>query len=239
MKSVIDCDVLILAGGLGTRLKSVVSDVPKPLAPVAGRPFLQHVLDRLAGQGARRIILSVGHMADKIVDFFGSDYAGMSIVYAHESEPLGTGGAMAYAVGLCESADLLVLNGDTFLGLDYGAFVFDAREKQARLSIVVRAVNDVSRYGSCKVSDGFLSSFSEKGASGPGFINGGVYYMSSDLFASIDPGAKKFSFESDYVALKLAQLQPAAYVADGYFIDIGVPEDYARAQSDFAHGSAG
>ncbi len=239
MKPVIDCDVLILAGGLGTRLKSVVSEVPKPMAPVAGRPFLRHILDRLAEQGARRIILSVGHMADKIVDFFGSNYAGMSLVYASETEPLGTGGAIAYAAGFCKSPDFLVLNGDTFLSLDYGLFVRDARGKGALLSIVVRAVDEASRYGSCKVAKGFLTSFSEKDISGPGFINGGVYYMSSDLFSKFEPGAKRFSFESDYVGPKLHQIHPAAYIADGYFIDIGVPEDFARAQVDFSLGSAG
>lgn len=231
-----NCDVIILAGGLGTRLREVVPDLPKPMAPVAGRPFLAHILDRLSQHGAKRVILAVGYMSEAIKTCFASNYSGMELVYATEPEPLGTGGAIAYASAFSKANDLIILNGDTFLELDYGAFIADMRKRDAKVGIVVRSVSDVSRYGCCKVSNGHLLNFSEKGSSGEGLINGGVYYIKRDLFSLDNTIPDKFSFENDYMPLALATVKPSAYVCSGYFIDIGIPDDFARAQTDFSTG---
>lgn len=234
----IDCDVIVLAGGFGTRLRSVVSDVPKPMAPVAGLPFLAHLLRSLRAQGAERVVLSVGFMGHVIQEYFWETYEGLSIKYAAEPEPLGTGGAMIYALDHCESGEALVLNGDTFLSLNYAGFLASCKEARADLGIVVRQVPDTTRYGRCELHQGRLTSFSEKGTSGPGLINAGVYYLRRSLFDRVSPPGQRFSFENDYIAPALPTLMPVGYVADGYFIDIGVPEDYARAQIDFSLGGS-
>lgn len=234
MSDVIDCDVLILAGGFGTRLQSVVSDVPKPMAPVAGRPFLEHVLDRLAAQGARRVVLSVGYLAQTVQKHFGDAYGPLQIVYAVEQEPLGTGGAIAFALQHCQSDDTVVLNGDTYLGLDYPSFIAACRSGDVPVGIVVRQVEDTARYGRCDLADGRVKTFSEKGVEGPGAINAGVYYLRKSLFDVRPAPAQKFSFENDYLAVHLRELNPIGVSTNGYFIDIGVPEDYARAQTEMA-----
>lgn len=226
-------EAIVLAGGLGTRLREAVPDLPKPMASVAGCPFLAHVLDSLKDQGISRVVLSVGYLAEMIVSHFGNSYRGMEIVYAHEREPLGTGGAIAFALSFVRANRALVLNGDTYLGMDYAAFVSACDAAGATLGIVVRSVPDTSRYGRCELSGNVMVRFSDKGNIGPGQINAGVYCLSRDVFATY-PMPVKFSFEQDFVGAYLARLKPLGFPVDGYFIDIGVPEDFLKAQVDFA-----
>jgi D-glycero-alpha-D-manno-heptose 1-phosphate guanylyltransferase len=226
-------DAIVLAGGLGTRLREEVPGLPKPMAPVAGRPFLEHVLDNLDKAGVARVVLSVGHLAEKIIDHFGSSYKGMQVVYARETEPLGTGGAIAFALKHVQSACALVLNGDTYLDMSYHAFIDACTAEDAELGVVVRTVPDTSRFGRCSVDGTTLVQFCEKGESGAGFINAGVYYVAKDLFAKYQMPAR-FSFEQEFVAAHLAALRPLAFSVDSYFIDIGVPADFRKAQHDFA-----
>lgn len=219
-------EAIVLAGGFGTRLASVVSDVPKPLAPVAGRPFLFWLLDTLAGQGVARVVLATGHRAEMIEAAIGPRFAGMAVAYSREDAPLGTGGAMWKALALAEGARVLALNGDTWLGADLRAM--EAHAPAADLVVAVRPVEDRSRYGSVVVEAGRITGTREKGEAGPGLVNGGTYLLRRDL-PEKRPFGGAFSFEAELLE-KPHGLDVRAFPVDGRFIDIGTPEDYARAQ---------
>ncbi len=224
---------IILAGGLGTRLRSVVPDLPKPMAPVAGRPFLAHVLDALAGAGFTSAVLAVGYRHEVIQAYFGDDYRGLALRYSVETSPLGTGGALRFALEQGEADPVFVVNGDTWLELDYRAMLSAHQEAGVALSVAVCEVPDVARYGSLEVVDGRIHRFLEKGASGPGLINAGTYLVAAELLRRIHPG-RPHSFEQELLMPLVSELRPLAFVTRGTFIDIGVPEDYARAQTLFA-----
>lgn len=222
---------IILAGGFGTRLSKHVPDLPKPMAPVAGRPLLEYILDRLIDGGINEIILSVGYRADVIIEHFGDEYRNTKIYYAIENEPLGTGGAIMHAFTKMGDESVLVLNGDTFLDVDYSELLRWYGEAPAQVAMVLRSVPDISRYGAVLVSDGRVTGFLEKGESGEGLINAGVYIVKNNVFEPYDFPVS-FSFEADFLEKHCAGLSPRAFVTDGYFIDIGVPDDYDRAQHE-------
>lgn len=224
-------DVIVLAGGLGTRLRQAVPDRPKPLAPVHGRPFLDYLLAHLAHVGVGRVILSIGYMGDLIQAHYGQNFMGMSLAYAPEDEPLGTGGAIKHALALSHTETTLVLNGDTLLHMDPRPFVAACQRQDKPLGIVTRWVDDTARYGRCVADQGTVVRFGEKDAGGPGYINGGIYSIHRDLFKPYETPAR-FSFETDFIASHLASLKPLGYPTDAYFIDIGVPDDFLRAQAE-------
>jgi D-glycero-alpha-D-manno-heptose 1-phosphate guanylyltransferase len=222
-------EAIILAGGFGTRLQTVVSDVPKPMAPVAGEPFLEKILRFLAKNKFKRVILSLGYMADKIVAHFGDNFMDMDLIYEIESEPLGTGGAIRAGLNRTISDHVFIFNGDTYLNLEISE-VEQLWKTHQKSIIVLRNVQDTSRYGSVAVADGRVISFLEKGISGPGLINAGCYVFPT---AALDafPIGKNFSLESDYFANNLSIVQFNSFITQGLFIDIGVPEDYQLAQT--------
>lgn len=224
-------EAIVLAGGFGTRLRSVVSDVPKPLAPIRGRPFLHFLLDRLVTGGIQRAVLATGYGADAIRESVGSSWQGMSIAYSQEDEPLGTGGAMHLASSLIEGKRFFALNGDTFLRLDYQAFDRCLSAQDASLGMALAQVPDTARYGAVMVSGQHVERFVEKGRAGPGYINAGVYCIDKSLFASQDEVAS-FSFEREVLEPLVTRGVVAAYTDTSGFIDIGVPEDYERAQRE-------
>ena len=226
-------EAIILAGGLGTRLQGVVKDLPKPMAPVNGRPFLTYILDYLIDYEYQRAVLSVGYLHEKIVDYFGKKYKTLEIDYAVEEEPLGTGGGILLAMSKCTTENVLVINGDTMFKVDLTAFEQFHQEKNSLLTIVLREVEDVSRYGSVTISkDNLIALFAEKQVTfGRGYINGGVYLINRRLFEKY-PQPKRFSFEKDIMTKYYTQECFYAMPSDGYFIDIGIPEDYARAQRE-------
>ena len=226
-------EAIILAGGFGTRLQGVVKDLPKPMVPVNGRPFLTYVLDYLIDYEYERVVLSVGYLHEKIVDYFGGQYKTLAIDYAVETEPLGTGGGILFALSRCTTDNVLVINGDTMFKVDLTAFERFHQEKEGLLSIVLREVEDVARYGSVTTGNNdTIILFSEKGVtSGRGFINGGVYLIQQKLFEKY-PMEGKFSFEKDLMEKLYKHEQFYALPSNGYFIDIGIPEDYARAQQE-------
>lgn len=226
-------NALILAGGFGTRLKSMVPDLPKPMAPVAGRPFLEYILDRLSGCDLERIILSVGYRHESIRSHFGDDYRGHQIEYVIEDTPLGTGGAIRKAIDLKGAGDYLILNGDTYLDLDFSDLIDWYASNGFRLAMVLKQVDDVARYGAVTVENEIVTGFSEKHISGPGLINAGVYLMRSSVMQPYR-AASTFSFETEFLQANIGKLRPHAYVTDCFFIDIGVPADYQRAQTSFA-----
>ena len=221
--------VIILAGGFGTRLQAVVPDLPKPMAPVAGRPFLAYLMDNLRRYGASRFILSVHYKREKIIHTFGDVFNGIPIDYAVEETPLGTGGGIANAARYVTDDTALILNGDTFLAMDYAAFYEQAR--QHNLTLALRHVPDVSRYGRLEVNQTHITHFAEKGPSGAGLINGGVYGLNVPWFRGLSLPST-FSMESDFFYPQVATLKPHYITTEGYFLDIGVPEDYERAQTE-------
>lgn len=224
-------EAIILAGGFGTRLQGVVKDVPKPMAPVNGRPFLTYILDYLIEYQYDKAVLSVGYLHEKIEAYFGNQYKSLEIDYAVETEPLGTGGGILFAMSKCTTDNVLVINGDTMFKVDLDAFERFHMEKGGLLSIVLREVDDVSRYGSVVIgNDNLIALFAEKQVTfGRGYINGGVYLINRKLFEK-HPQSQKFSFEKDLMTKCYTQELFYAMPSDGYFIDIGIPEDYNRAQ---------
>lgn len=225
-------EAIVLAGGLGTRLRGVVPNLPKTMAPVCGRPFLEILLTMLSGKGFGRVILSLGHMSTTIVEYFGDRFAGMELVYEIESLPLGTGGAVRRALGRCDSDHAFVLNGDTYLDLEVGEI--EAQWQRQRCPIIVaREVPDTSRYGRLSVDNGSVVGFSEKGRGGRGLINVGCYVFPRDIVERF-PKMESFSLESDFLAKNAGVLVLQIFISSGYFVDIGVPEDYLRALRDLA-----
>ena len=225
-------EAIILAGGLGTRLRTVVADVPKPMAPIAGRPFLEILLNLLVGKGFKRVILSVGFMAEKISDYFGSQYAGMDLIYVMEDQPLGTGGGVRLSLEQAIYDYVFVFNGDTFLDLEIDRVEQQWQSRQ-RPIIVGRAVADTSRYGRLLVSDGVVQGFAGKDIAGPGLINAGCYVLKRQQLDDF-PADQPFSLESDFLAPAVARGEFDVFVTAGKFIDIGVPEDFLRAQTELA-----
>ena len=231
-------EAVILAGGFGTRLQSVVSDVPKPLAPIQGKPFLAFLLERLAVQGFRRVVLATGYMGDKVRQAMGDHWHGMSLIYSQEQQPLGTGGAIAQAFSRIHGDALFVLNGDTYLELDYGAFDEQADTSGAKLGMALAQVPDVARYGAVQVQGHRVIGFSEKGLRGPGYINAGVYRLAREV-AGAFPALASFSFENAVLVPAVQDGQVQAFTQTAAFIDIGVPEDYSRAQLELGGSESG
>lgn len=224
---------VILAGGLGTRLRDCVPDLPKVMAPVGGRPFLEYILDRLDAGGISEVILSVGYRAEAIMAHFGERYKRLPLRYAIEKEPLGTGGAVAYALAGSDEVPALVLNGDSYLEIDYSELIRWYRRDPSEAAMVLRRVKDVSRYGSVLCEDGRVTGFLEKGAGGPGLVNAGIYILEPAVFSRYTL-SEKFSIERDLWQRYNEKMRLRAYETEAYFIDIGVPQDYARANAEMA-----
>lgn len=226
-------NAVILAGGFGTRLASVVSDVPKPMAPVAGKPFLERLLDRLETSGVRRVVLAVGYKSEIIRAHFGSRHARIEVHYSEEREPLGTGGALRLAFESHAIEHAFVLNGDTWCDADLAALAHAHATARTVATLTLVHAPDASRFGTVEIdAQDRVRGFTEKRANaGPGLINAGVYALDRAAF-DLAPPTARFSLESDVLQPHAASGLFAAYVAkDARFIDIGVPEDYLRAQS--------
>ena len=227
-------EAVILAGGFGTRLKAVIGNLPKALAPVSGRPFLEYLMDSLIKKGFNRTIISVGYQAEKIIYHFGHNYNGIHIDYVQEKVPLGTGGAIKIALAELRGAEGFVLNGDSFLDIDFQAII-QQRNINKRPIIVAKNLKNAERYGNLKVTKNNLVGFLPKGTKGAGLINAGCYYLKKKQLEGLPLGAQ-FSFEKDYLLPYAKQHLFDVYIAAGDFIDIGTPSDYLRAQRFFEQG---
>ena len=225
-------DVAILVGGLGTRLRGVVDDVPKPLAPVLGRHFLFYLLDMLALRGARSVTLCSGYMASFVKEKSGTEWLGMPIHHSVENEPMGTGGALALARKYLRSERVLVLNGDTWLEPDFEAFADSAENSD--FCIAGASVPDASRYGMLEWdASGRLVAFTEKNQSGtPGTINAGIYLITQKLLASLP--VEPLSLERQVLPGLTLERRVKVFPTDSPFLDIGIPEDYAAAGNFFS-----
>jgi D-glycero-alpha-D-manno-heptose 1-phosphate guanylyltransferase len=226
-------ECIILAGGLGTRLRSEVADLPKCMAPVAGKPFLHWVINYAIQQGVTRFIFSLGYLHEKIEDYIATDYPTLDTKFSVEKEPLGTGGAINLAIQLCKEENVLVLNGDTLFEVN-NKILFDTHIKQnADCSLVLKPMVDFVRYGSVTINENEeIVSFEEKKQVDKGLINGGVYLIKKDAFVKID-FPNKFSFEKDYLEEYVTTKKMMAVINNGYFIDIGIPTDFKKANVDF------
>lgn len=223
---------IILAGGLGTRLKEAVPDLPKPLAPVAGKPFLHWLLRALERHGITRAVLATGYRAGAIRDLLGERFGAIELSYSEELEPLGTGGALRRALLLARDAHAFVLNGDTYADVDLRDMFAAHVEAGAKITLATVRVSDASRYGTVRVSGDRVREFLAAGKPGEGTINAGVYVLDTDLLHGELP--EKFSFERDVLQARVNELQPLAFAGGSRFIDIGTPADFQRAQTFFA-----
>jgi len=226
-----DIPAILLVGGAGTRLRSVVSSAPKPLAAVGDKPFLELLVRQLRHQGVRRVVMCTGHLADQVEGSFG-DGSGwdLKIDYSRETSPLGTAGALRFALArLDRDSEFLVMNGDSFLEVDFEQMLKFHRERGGMVTMAVIGMQNASRYGTVQ-TDGNrrLTAFVEKGSGeGPGLINGGVYVIDRALREYLPE--RPASLEKD-VLPKVLNHGVYALEQHGMFIDIGTPEDYERAQ---------
>ena len=226
---------VILAGGLGTRLRAAVSDRPKVLADVAGQPFLERIFEQLSGFGIRKVVVCTGYMAEQIEDLYPASYKELSISYSREHALLGTAGAVRFALEHIQTDRALVLNGDSYCEFDYPAFKMFHEGRDADASILLTHVDDCSRYGSVVLDgNGKVESFIEKsGAGGAGFINAGVYMMERALIKEIPPG-RVLSLEKDIFPKWIGRPFFGHASNAPMFIDIGTPQSFEHAQSLFA-----
>lgn len=228
-------EAIILAGGFGTRLQTVVNDVPKPMAPVNGRPFLDYIFLYLKHYGITHVVLSTGYLAHKVSDRYKTEFEGIRVSYAVEQTPLGTGGGIRLAMEKCSTQHILVLNGDSFFDVNLDTYSAQHRGFGCDVALALRKVDNASRYGTIiQGNDQRIATFQEKDSvEKPGLINGGVYLLNKEIFLLSTPESKAFSIEKDFFETRLSDIMICGFEHEGYFIDIGIPEDYGRAQEDF------
>ncbi len=227
-------EAIILAGGFGTRLQTVVSDVPKPMAPINNEPFLNYVFAYLKHYHIEHVVLSTGYLADKISDYYKSEFQGIKISYTKEETPLGTGGGIRLAMEKCYTKNVLVLNGDSFFDVNLNQYFNQHSSFHSDCSLALRKVDNAARYGTIKLGNGFIKEFKEKDSiEKVGLINGGVYIINRELFLNKTEALKSFSIEKDFFETRINELNLMGFEYEGYFIDIGIPEDYNKAQDDF------
>lgn len=219
-------EAIILAGGFGTRLSTVVSDVPKPMAPINGRPFLEYLLDDLNEKGISRVILAVGYKKEIIKSHFKERYKSIDIVYSDEDIPLGTGGAIKKALTLAEAEDIFIINGDTIFDVSLKEMYKFHKENDSNLTLAIKEMEKFDRYGSLILEENKIVKFEEKKYIEKGYINGGIYLLKKNILG--DKKEESFSFEKDILENQNLKIEKYGYKSERYFIDIGIPEDYYR-----------
>lgn len=225
-------EAIILAGGLGTRLRSAVPDLPKCMAPVNGVPFVAYVINYLRSQGIERFVFALGYKSEAFNELLGGILKHHEFVISLEDEPLGTGGAVRLAGTVTATRNVLVTNGDTLFKADVKQVAAFHEQSGAECTLSLKPMKDFDRYGVVELnSGGQVQLFKEKQYFSEGLINGGMYILNMDSFKE-KPLPVKFSFEKDY----LEKYYPAGKIygiaQSAYFIDIGIPEDYDRAQHE-------
>lgn len=215
-------EAIILAGGLGTRLKSVVKDLPKPMAPICDKPFLQYILEFCFKNGISNVVLAVSYKWEIIKDYFSDNYKGIKLTYSVEDEPLGTGGAIKQALKYIGQKECYIINGDTFFDIELKKMYLN----DAKICFALKEMREFERYGNVKVDNGCIVSFEEKSFCEKGYINGGIYLLDKSIFDDFTLESK-FSFE-EFIEANFKALKAKAIIFDDYFIDIGIPEDYNK-----------
>lgn len=226
-------ECIVLAGGLGTRLRGTIGDYPKCMAEVNGKPFLHYIFEMLALQGCSKIILSLGYKHEVITEWIATTQRNFAIDYVIEEQPLGTGGGIQLAMQKATDANVLVFNGDTLFRIDANKLLQYHEEKGAATTLVLKEMYNFERYGTVHTDDnGCILSFEEKKPTDIGWINGGIYAINRQAYLNKQL-PEKHSFEKDYLEAYIHEHTFYGMHSDAYFIDIGIPEDYARAQQDF------
>lgn len=225
-------ECIILAGGMGTRLRSVVSDVPKCMAPVAGKPFLYYLFTTLIESGFTHIILSLGYKHEVIEEWIASSSFPIAISSVTEDTPLGTGGAVKLALSHANEEEIFILNGDTFFEVDFMDMLALHKKNRSAATLALKEMRQFDRYGvvDIEVPSNRILRFHEKLYCESGLINGGIYLINR---RELDGYPAKFSLEKDFFEKQVSSSTLSGYISNGYFIDIGIPEDYERAQTDF------
>lgn len=231
---------LILAGGFGTRLKTVVPTLPKPLADVSGRPFLEYLLDQWIENGVSEFYLLVCHLAEKIKAHFKNEYRGCKIQYIQEKEPLQTGGAVLYALNHFSDleSDVVIMNGDTFLDVDFKEMQLFHQKNNSDMTMALRKVEKNDRYSGAVLSSDFkIKTFAKREPNSPHLlINAGLYFLKPKVM--FNEGYKSgdvFSIEDDFFPKMIQNKSAYGFLTHGKFIDIGIPVDYQRAQTFFSY----
>ena len=230
-------EAIILAGGLGTRLRPLISDVPKCMAPINGKPFLYYLLENLKKKGIESFIFSVGHLHENIEKYLVENYSQLNYKISLETEPLGTGGAIKSACEKTFQKALLVCNGDTFYDIDVDLLNKFHEDNNGSCTLCLKPMHNFDRYGAVELNDNYsIKSFKEKMFYTSGLINGGVYVLNVQDFLK-ENLSEKFSFEKDYLEKNIQnhpgkKIKLFGMVQDKYFIDIGIPEDYEKAQRE-------
>ena len=225
-------EAIILAGGLGTRLRAAVPELPKCMAPVLAKPFIGYVVDYLYSQGVLRFVFALGYKASMLEQYLNTQYSNLDIVFSEEKDPLGTGGAVRLACGLVKATTVFVVNGDTFFKADLPRLVAFHGEQNADCTLALKPMRSNSRYSPVELADnGRITAFNANTAATYSLVNGGVYVLQTVQFVQ-EPLPEKFSFEKDYLEKYCTQSKLSGLMQDEYFIDIGVPEDYERAQTE-------
>ena len=225
-------ECILLAGGLGTRLSGVVSDVPKCMAPVAGEPFLSHLLHYLENQFVDNVIFSLGHKSEVVIEYLRTKAFTFKTSWVLEPEPLGTGGGIRRALAKSKENEVFVLNGDTMFDIDLRAMKA-AFSKDHKAILGLKPMRDFERYGSVQLNaENEITAFNEKQFMNEGLINGGVYLLNK-ANANLESFPEKFSFEKEFLEPEAEKHSLQGFISNGYFIDIGIPEDYYKAQEDF------
>lgn len=223
-------EVIILAGGKGTRLSEVVADVPKPMAPVHGKPFLFYLFEWLKKYPVEKVILSIGYKSEIIIEYFGNSFSGISIEYVIEEKPLGTGGAVKFALQKSTGNEILIINGDTYFPIDLNTFYSFHTGNNHLFSVALKEMKNFSRYGSVECEKDTILRFNEKKFCSEGLINGGIYLINRQYFESIKT-TDIFSLETEILEKEVGSSHIKGLIFDDSFIDIGIPEDYHRAQT--------
>lgn len=225
---------IVLAGGLGTRLRSVVNQHPKTLAPIAGKPFLYWLILYLQKKGVTDFIFSLGYLHEQVEQFLADEFLKLSYVSVIENEPLGTGGAIKLCLPFCKNNDILLVNGDTFFDLQLLNFYNNFITTQSDCCIALTPMHHFDRYGSVTLTpDNIITEFNDKKYCESGFINTGLVLFKKSVFETKTKLlGEKFSFEKHFIEPNISTLKVTGYIATGYFIDIGIPEDYKKAQTE-------
>ncbi|MBE3086977.1 MAG: nucleotidyltransferase family protein [Bacteroidetes bacterium] len=224
--------VIILAGGLGSRLRDVTSCVPKPMAEINGKPFLAYLLKFLSDQGINEIVLSVGYKSEAITEHFHDKYDDILIKYAIEDQPLGTGGAIRNALQFVKNKYVFIMNGDTLFPINLATLFDFHKSKSSCITLALKFMRNLERYGKVTIdAEGKVTGFDEKRDGESGLINGGIYLICRGVFDDISL-PDKFSFEVDFLEKYYRQETTYGLPFDDYFIDIGVPQDYERAKTE-------
>ena len=224
-------ECIILAGGLGTRLRSEVADLPKCMAPVAGKPFLHWVIAHLTAQKITSFVFSLGYLHKIIEEYIQLNHPHLKVKFSVENEPLGTGGAIKLALKLCEEENVIIVNGDTLFETNINALWAQHINHNSACTLALKPMQHFERYGAVTINENnIITAFTEKKYMEKGLINGGVYLIKNSFYKLNLP--QKFSFEKDFLEKYLHILTMIGVQDNGYFIDIGIPEDFKKANEE-------